>query len=120
MLDSLTLGQAGLVFLKDRDFDIVAAANHTASGFEAMGQRITGVHVLSDDRAQVSTQSFDLMLDLIADVQPAALSETADLILNVTLYANGSSALSQFAVDALLTRLLQGVNAALQPDFVLL
>lgn len=118
MLASLTLGQAGLVFLKDRDFDIVAAANHTASGFEAMGQRITGVHVLSDDRAQVSTQSFDLMLDLIADVQPAALSETADLILNVTLYANGSSALSQFAVDALLTRLLQGLNAALQPDFV--
>ena len=118
MVDSPNVGQAGLVFLKECDLDIVAAANHTACEFEALGHRITGVHVLSDDRAQISTQTHDLMLELVADIQPAFASDTADLFLSMALYGNGSGSRAQFARDALLARLLQALNEAFEPDFV--
>lgn len=118
MLNSTNVAQAGLVFLTECDLDIVAAANQTANGFEAMGHRITGIHVLSDDRAQVSTTTHDLILEIVADVKPAFASDTADLFLSVALYGHKSNALSQFASDALLAHLLQALNEALEPDFV--
>lgn len=104
--------------MTDRDVDIVAAANHVASVFEAMDYRIIGVHILSDDRAQVSTDSYDLVLELNEDV-PTHLSEgTAPFILSLLLAGNSDRRVSHFARDAILARCLQALNEAFQPDFV--
>lgn len=118
MTESSNLGKACLVFLKDRDIDIVAAANHTARGLEAMGHRIEGVHIVSDDHAQVSTQTHDTMLQLQPDFRPAYASETADLCLTVTMHCHCIDRMSQFTLDAMLARVLQALNETLEPDFV--
>lgn len=118
MTKASNLGRAGLVFMNARDIDIVAAANHVVSCFEAMGRRITGVHVLSDVSAQISTDLHDLTIDMSEDVRCVALGETASLFLSFTLTGNGVRRISDFARDALLARALQALNAALKPDFV--
>ncbi|MEL7279551.1 MAG: hypothetical protein AAFY35_12460 [Pseudomonadota bacterium] len=118
MADALTSGTAGLIFLKDRDIDIVAAANHVARGFEAMGHHLTGVHILSDTSAQVGTNSHDLTLDLREDYTSDVLAETAQICLRVKLADHQAARASQFARDAILARCLQTLNAALCPDYI--
>ncbi|MEM7599141.1 MAG: hypothetical protein AAF382_15715 [Pseudomonadota bacterium] len=118
MANELTWGKAGLVFLEDRDIDIVATANHVASGFEAMGHTLTGVHILSDTSAQISTDSHDLTLDLRDTVSSDLLSEPGQTWLCVKLAGNCTGKASQFATDAILARCLQTLNATLCPDFV--
>lgn len=118
MANASNWGKAGLVFLEERDIDIVAATNLVVGAFEAMDHRISGVHILSDTSAQVSTDTHDLMLDLLEDVRPTPHVEAVQMCLNVKLASNNMRRISRFARDAILARCLQRLNAELEPDFI--
>ncbi len=118
MAKNTKTAKAGLVFMKDRDLDIVEAANHVASGFESMGHRITGVHILSDTTAQVSTDTHALCLETREDVTVSGSAEKAPVFLGLRLLGGDREKSKRFARDSLLARALQSLNASLEPDFV--
>jgi len=112
-----TWAKAGLVFSEHRELNIVEIANQAVTCLEGIGHRVTGSHILSEDRALVTTRQQELYFSAEHDVSLPALSQPAPAYLAVAV-ANTDAGDSLFARDSILVRVLQTLYGPLQPDFV--
>ncbi|MEQ9259074.1 MAG: hypothetical protein RIG84_08230 [Roseovarius sp.] len=110
--------KAGLVFMNERDLDIVQIANQLVTSVEALGHRVTGVHILSDRSAHVCLNDHEVHLTIAEDVSLSALSEPATAYVAMAIANVAPGRNSRFARDSLLARALQALHAKLQPDYV--
>ena len=113
-----TWAKAGLIFTRFRDLDVVEVANHVVAGFEALGHHVTSLHILSDNRALVTTQHQELYLKVTDDVEVSALPEPAGSYLAMSIANKSETEATKFARDSILARVLQTLHARLQPDFI--
>lgn len=113
-----TWATAGLVFTAFRELDIVQIANHVVGSFEALGHRVTSAHILSDNRALVTTTQLELYLTAEEDVALSALPEPAPAYLSVAIASKDDRRTSTFSRDSALARALQKLHRELTPDFV--
>lgn len=118
MSTNKTWAKAGLVFMSGRDLDIVQVANDVVASVEALGHRVTGVHILSDTRAHICVADHEIHLALDSDVELSALTEPAARYLAMSIANVAPRSTSRFLRDSLLARALQSLHNALEPDFV--
>ena len=110
--------KAGLIFTRFRDLDVIEVANHVVASFEALGHHVTSRHILSDNRAMVTTKNQELYLQVKDDVAVSALSDPAESYLAVSIANKSETETTKFARDSILARVLQTLHLRLQPDFV--
>lgn len=118
MMTGNTWATAGLVFTSFRELDIVQIANHVVGSFEALGHRVTSSHILSDNRALVTTTQLELYLTAEDDVALSALPERAPSYLSLAIASKDDRRTSTFSRDSALARALQKLHEELTPDFV--
>ncbi|WP_422027620.1 hypothetical protein [Roseovarius sp.] len=113
-----TWATAGLAFSRFRALDIVELANHVVGSFEALGHRVQGSHILSGNRAMVTTEQLELYLTIRDDVTLAALPAPSPAYLSVAIASKDDRRTSTFSRDSALARVLQKLYTELTPDFV--
>lgn len=118
MSKSKTWATAGLVFVKERDLDIVEAADLVVSGFKKLGHRVTSAHINSETSALVTTNQHSLDLSVEENVALMTLPEPAAAVLTIKIADADRPGVTQFARDSLLARTLQTLHDQLAPDFV--
>ena len=111
MATGKTSVSAGLVFLSERDIDIVEAGNRVSTTFETLQHRVMRMRVQSETSALVKTRHHNVRLTLISDHDLDTLSRPADLVLavEITRLANTQEPcpMSASSVLAHLLRVLQ-------------
>ncbi|MEQ8876951.1 MAG: hypothetical protein RIC49_11145 [Phycisphaerales bacterium] len=113
-----TWATAGLAFSRFRPLDIVEIANHVVGSFEALGHRVLGSHILSGNRALVTTEQLELYLTTKENVSLAALPAPSPAYLAVAVASKDDRRTSTFSRDSALARVLQKLCSELTPDFV--
>ena len=113
-----TWATAGLAFTRYRSLDITDIANHAVGSFEALGHRVLGSHILSGNRALVTTEQLELYLTLQDDVTHAALPAPVPTYLAVAMASKDERRTSTFSRDSAIARVLQKLFTELTPDFV--
>ncbi|WP_306115155.1 MULTISPECIES: hypothetical protein [unclassified Roseovarius] len=85
MTTTTTMASAGLIFQGLRDLDIVKIGNRVSNAFEALEENVTGVRILSNDRACISSLNHDVTVAVFEDHMVDGLPRPAPLVVELTI-----------------------------------
>jgi len=110
---------AGLVFPASRAIDMTGCARHAAATLETLGHKISGLRLLSDGSARITTCCHTLRLTLRAETAPDGTDPDARtcLDLSITAPANASHPDRQdLTSDMVVTHVLKALHGLLSAD----
>lgn len=110
---------AGVVFLGEKELDIVAVGNRVSNALEMLDQYVTGIRVLSGESAQITTKTDEIAVNLLRDHEIDGLDQPAPLFLNLEVTAQGDRSKTELRADTMLAHLLRVLYNAHAPDYVI-
>ena len=113
-----TMASAGLIFQGLRDLDIVKIGNRVRNAFEALEVNVTGVRILSSDRACISSPYHDVTISVLEDQVVDGLAGPAPLMLELTINSNTAENGSFPHQDTVLAHALKSLHWTLSADQV--
>ncbi len=113
-----TMASAGLIFDGLRDLDIVKIGNRVSNAFEALEQNVTGVRILSNDQACISSARHDVTVSVFEDHVVDGLSGPAPLVVELTIKSDGKEPGEFPHQDTILAHALKSLHWSLSADQV--
>lgn len=113
-----TMASAGLIFQGLRDFDIVTIGNRVSSAFEGLEEHVTGVNILSHDKARISSAKHNVTVSLLEDHVVDGLKTPAPLVLELTIEGDASDQQAFPQQDTVLAHALKALHRSLSADQV--
>ncbi len=110
--------EAGLVFQGYRELDIVQIANRVVNCFEMMEQEVTGVSVLSDTAAQVSSYDHLIEMKIDEDVHVHSLHNPAEFYLSIAIQDVDAAGQTEKSQETIMAMMLKMLHFSLSPDFI--
>ncbi|MEO3413910.1 hypothetical protein AAFO92_04525 [Roseovarius sp. CAU 1744] len=118
MTTTNTMASAGLIFQGLRDLDIVKIGNRVRNAFEALEENVTGVRILSNDRACISSAHHDVTISVLEDHVVDGLPGPAPLMLELTINSNVGKNGEFLHQDTVLAHALKSLHWTLSADQV--
>ena len=110
---------SGLAFLGTRSVDIVAVSNRVSNTFDTLGQAVSGIRILSDGSAQVSSQHHEIKVELHEGYRLTGLGQPVALYLSVEAARRTNEPPEGTpALDSLLAHALKALQRMLSADYV--
>ncbi len=109
---------AGLIFQGLRDLDIVKIGNRVSNAFETLEQNVTGVRILSSDRACISSRHHNVTVTVFEDHLIDGLSKPAPMVLEVAIDGDAQPADEIPHKDTILAHALKSLHWSLSADQV--
>lgn len=113
-----TMATAGLIFEGLRDLDIVKIGNRVRSAFEALEQNVTGVRILSNDRACISSSHYQVTVSVLEDQFVDGLSAPAPMVLELMIEGEATPTEDFPHKDTVLAHALKALHWSLSADQV--
>lgn len=112
---------AGLIFHGEESIDLLDVMTLTTGALKEIGQEVTRRSILSEMDARVETDRYRICLTLSANMVLPTLDDAADALLRIDVCRRdgATDALGRdLAVDAVLARVVIGLNEHLQPTYL--
>lgn len=118
MTTETTMVSAGLIFQGLRDLDIVKIGNRVSNAFETLEQNVTGVRILSSDRACISSRHHNVTVTVFEDHLIDGLPKPAPMVLEVSIDGDGQPTDEIPRKDTILAHALKSLHWSLSADQV--
>lgn len=118
MTTETTMVSAGLIFEGIRDLDIFKIGERVRNALESLEQNVTGVRILSDDRACISSRHHQVMVSVFVDYLIDGLSKPAPMFLEVTIDGQNAQSENIPLKDTILAHALKSLHWSLSADRV--
>lgn len=118
MTTTTTMASAGLIFQGLRDLDIVKIGNRVSNAFEALEENVTGVRILSNDRACISSLNHNVTVSVLEDHMIDGLPGPAPLVLELTISSHDALDGASPHPDTVLAHALKSLHWTLAADQV--
>lgn len=118
MTTTNTMASAGLIFQGLRDLDIVKIGNRVSNAFEALEENVTGVRILSNDRACISSLNHDVTVSVLEDHLVEGLPGPAPLVVELTINSQDDQNTDSPHQDTVLAHALKSLHWTLSADQV--
>ncbi|RBI67887.1 hypothetical protein DQW77_17160 [Roseovarius sp. TE539] len=110
---------AALVFAGAKELDIVVAGNRVYTVLEDLGETVTGVRILSDCRARVTTPHHEILLEAKQDQPLPSLGSESNALLGIAVARGECFPQPETPrLEAVLAHALNGLQKTLAPDYV--
>ncbi len=118
MTTTTTMASAGLIFQGLRDLDIVKIGNRVSNAFEALEENVTGVRILSNDRACISSLNHNVTVSVLEDYMVDGLPSPAPLVVELTINSQDDQSGDCPHQDTVLAHALKSLHWTLSADQV--
>ncbi len=112
------MASAGLIFQGLRDLDIVKIGNRICNAFETLEQNVTGMRILSNDRACISSLHHNVVVSVLEDHEVDGLSTPVPMMLELVIDGMPSAQDGIPHTDTILAHALKSLHWTLSADQV--
>mgnify|MGYP005842186647 CR=1 FL=1 len=110
---------AGLVFLGNREFDVVALGNRVSATLETLGRKAKGLRIQSDESAWISAEGLRVILCTDRDRDVPMLRQPAPSFLSVQVSPDPDAETQEdVPFEAILAHVLKSLHGTLSADYI--